>query len=1465
MAKNKQITIPSGQYNTGKKKYDLIKDIVVDDGEKGYKQLAAYLKSAFDDVGEYDSANIIIQVKNATKDLIKKRKSDSDEIAKMFADIKKEMSEALKEIIDLTGKTEKKIAETFGKKISNVKTETNNIVKSIDDAGNKIEQSSSNMVKTISKTLDNAVNNTVETANNMIDNVKEAVGVNENTNKNGAGKGSGNKKTKSKNGKTKDITTTIDKSIDKLSNAIDTNNSNAEKVIEKKVDTVSKEIKKDTEDTKNSVVNAIDKVKNSSIKANKESVILAGKYNLTSKKSVDIPKNIKLNSSTSNDDLRKYLESFFKEGEKITDNQIKTLKTEANKRLKTQKDNGDIETIVKNAVGLDEAIKGNIVKPQVNNSNVKANNKTVNAINKLAEDKKNSEVAVNNEVKKVIEKATTVINKEKEKKIDNARQAGKTIISAGKYDLVGGRKNGSVNIEKDLIISSGDKGISELQEYLMTVVTGANKVTKTQTKNLRSESNKILTDRISSLSSNGSNSTDVKNEIYGNAISYDRAIKDWFAKEMAEDEKPLVKTTTPISNVKTLSKEEKEILDNRQVELNSAKNGQQLSLGVPVAKKPNNLTTVVEEVKEEVKVEELKSPIGPQGSFDYSKLAKEYRDKVKAKEIEHKKEQLAIGQERIEKWKEEQDQYSLEQAEKEAHKINDKMNAKKLKSLREAADKIAKKEAKNSANTTEEEKNVGAVSRASTSYSFADIKKAMESLKDVNTLEPNRRIDSYHIKEYDEIADAKKRERAQRDVKSSTASNYIGGPGAVTSREVINGMLHRADPSMNKKTREAIMNKESHRLDLEYAPQAYIDKLETFTKTSVNDPDFLEKTYELRNKDKKIGKEMNDMHEKIQKNFENVHIKRLEERNRELANVKYGIHVGSVVTPGKNQNGEGKTTKSPILFRSEKELEDYLRSINPKASQDTLNKIKEKVMKEYNDDFKNVYKNEIDAGRNIYGLDEDIARKDVRFNDLMSVQDSKESSQFDKIKNYSGASDDIITEALMDREDKAIASEENVQKVRTDNAKNNAKKSNEEDRKEEERSKKRQKNKANETQLQKLYNEATKKNVDLQLLGEKALIHQKVVHQEILKINEKLNNLKRKEAQEKKQYVDILMREKSTAEEKLAAEEKLKEIGKYYKAQRSPYEEALKSKKSELEQNKELLDQGIRNHLKSKGAKEGDINRLMDSATRSRRNSAGGSGGSGGNGGGGVYINGGDIIFPVSQNTVDENKSRLATMYNDFTSTYGKIRSGMYMFSQFSATVEGLAKIEEAVYDLGVVGQLSTVEISSLRKELLYTATQGRYTTIELAESAADIVRTGRSFEESMEILKQSQILATASFDNVRNSTNTLIKAMTAFNLNASSAAHAANSFHNVVNATPLDLKTFDDSLRQTSAAFGSMVYFSSKSGTALEEYKKQVVDTTAVLTGLQAILGRTGSQSGSSALIMREHYNESGYIGEVL
>lgn len=175
--------------------------------------------------------------------------------------------------------------------------------------------------------------------------------------------------------------------------------------------------------------------------------------------------------------------------------------------------------------------------------------------------------------------------------------------------------------------------------------------------------------------------------------------------------------------------------------------------------------------------------------------------------------------------------------------------------------------------------------------------------------------------------------------------------------------------------------------------------------------------------------------------------------------------------------------------------------------------------------------------------------------------------------------------------------------------------------------------------------------------------------------------------------------------------------------------------------------------------------------------------------------------------------------------------------------VEQVKDYEEAVFDLGVVGQKSVNEIKELRTEFLNMASTSRFSATELTKATSEIIRVGRSYDEAKQILASSERLATASFEDLGRATDSVVKAMTAFDLSAESAAHVANSFHNIANTTPLSLQTFDESLRQTAAAFGAIVYFSSKSGTELEEYKKQVLDTTAVLTGLQSVLGKCSAQ----------------------
>lgn len=367
---------------------------------------------------------------------------------------------------------------------------------------------------------------------------------------------------------------------------------------------------------------------------------------------------------------------------------------------------------------------------------------------------------------------------------------------------------------------------------------------------------------------------------------------------------------------------------------------------------------------------------------------------------------------------------------------------------------------------------------------------------------------------------------------------------------------------------------------------------------------------------------------------------------------------------------------------------------------------------------------------------------------------------------------------------------------------------------------------------------------------------------DILEIEEKIFELNKKATLEKKQYVDIITDEKSTDGEKLDAMSKMKGVDREYQEKIELLNAAKNAKKDEVNVSNKIVRNTIIEKLKNKNLSEEKIDTIMDyiynphkieglrytarKGINVQQSYGGGSGGSGGNGGGRAFMgSNGEMIYGLSGN--GDNSSIGGAISNAMT-TVGRMRTLMSHVEMFTSYVKDLSRIEEAIFDLGVVGQKSIPEIRQMRDSFLNMATTSRYSVTQLSQAAADIVRVGYDYESSMQILKSGETLATASFEgNLRDSTGTLIKAMTAFQLSANSAAHAANSFHNIVNATPLDLKTFDDSLRQTAAAFGSIVTFSSKSGEELEEYKKQVVDTTAVLTGLQSMLGRTGAQAGTT------------------
>ncbi|MGL4948139.1 MAG: phage tail tape measure protein [Mycoplasma sp.] len=183
----------------------------------------------------------------------------------------------------------------------------------------------------------------------------------------------------------------------------------------------------------------------------------------------------------------------------------------------------------------------------------------------------------------------------------------------------------------------------------------------------------------------------------------------------------------------------------------------------------------------------------------------------------------------------------------------------------------------------------------------------------------------------------------------------------------------------------------------------------------------------------------------------------------------------------------------------------------------------------------------------------------------------------------------------------------------------------------------------------------------------------------------------------------------------------------------------------------------------------------------------------------------------------------------------------------FSDILGPAGELEDAIYALGVVSGKGVGQIRQLRGQFIEMSYDSRYSAKELINATESVVRTGRNIEDAMLIMKSANELATASFSSLESATNTVNKAMVAFQMDASDAAKVAEIFHNSVISTPLDLQQLDDSLKQSASAFGAIIQNTGKSGEALQDYKVDVIETMTVLTGLQSMLGRTGSQAGTT------------------
>lgn len=198
---------------------------------------------------------------------------------------------------------------------------------------------------------------------------------------------------------------------------------------------------------------------------------------------------------------------------------------------------------------------------------------------------------------------------------------------------------------------------------------------------------------------------------------------------------------------------------------------------------------------------------------------------------------------------------------------------------------------------------------------------------------------------------------------------------------------------------------------------------------------------------------------------------------------------------------------------------------------------------------------------------------------------------------------------------------------------------------------------------------------------------------------------------------------------------------------------------------------------------------------------------------------------------------------NELSSTFG------FVINNTRKDFEEFLKLEDALYNLGVVANKSNIEIKAMRYEMLEMAKGKPFSALEITKSLDDVVRTGQSFKGAMDIVNSSMQLASASGEELSDSVYLINKIMVALKTNTKDADKVTQSLHATAIATASDMTSLGTSAKQYVGALGGLSALTKRSGSDLDEYRVNLVKLGSTFSGILANLGRAGEQQGEHLL----------------
>ena len=216
-------------------------------------------------------------------------------------------------------------------------------------------------------------------------------------------------------------------------------------------------------------------------------------------------------------------------------------------------------------------------------------------------------------------------------------------------------------------------------------------------------------------------------------------------------------------------------------------------------------------------------------------------------------------------------------------------------------------------------------------------------------------------------------------------------------------------------------------------------------------------------------------------------------------------------------------------------------------------------------------------------------------------------------------------------------------------------------------------------------------------------------------------------------------------------------------------------------------------------------------------------------------------------------KSKGLSLPNTIQQNSGLVFAGLEAFRYLGAITNFLTSkdFERNMGALGIVGNLGNQASQNYSKNRIMRESNIIGADInDFATSVREVIKTGKSYEQSMNLVSVAGKVAIASFEDLTTATNILNSRFTALNLTANdkNLNDFANRLQSALDNTALDLQDVRNAGKQTNTAMNAIINSAEERGLQNKNVEQYTMDVSNLELALLSTLkqqGKTGEQSG--------------------